>query len=123
MANDEEISEPDELEYEGQIPGKAVVEREALAIWRKAWAEDAELRQRVRPENPQGEAPPLPIAFDVTQGVDPVSVTLIVMAATAGVSVGKTVAMDIWKEILLPKLERKWGENSLRPVARRRRKS
>ena len=123
MANDEGLSEPDELEYEGQIPAKAVVEQEALAIWRTAWADDAQLRQRVRPENPQGEAPPLPVAFDLRQGVDPISVTLIVMAATAGISVGKTVAMDIWKKILLPKLERKWGEKSVRPVAPRRRKS
>ena len=47
--------------------------------------------------------------FTFTQGADPASVTLLVLAGTAGISIGKTVLLDIWMKILLPRLERTFG--------------
>jgi hypothetical protein len=122
MNDAEAAGSADELEYEGQIPSEEQVQREAEAIWREAWRKDPELRARIRPERPDGDAPPLPLDFQVTQGADPLTITLIVMAAPAVISVGKAVALDIWRKIFLPKLERRWGEGSVREVPRRRRR-
>jgi hypothetical protein len=113
---------PDEIEYEGAIPAQEKVRAQAEVIWKQAWASDPALRATVRAEQPNGEAPPLPVSLDVTQGADPLSVTLIVMLMPTLASIGKTVVLDIWHKILLPKLERTWGEGSLREVGRHRRR-
>jgi hypothetical protein len=76
--------------------------------WSEAWKTDLKLRSQFRPDDPIGEVPPLPVKLDWTQGADPLTVTLIVIAAHAGVSVTKTVVLDTWRKILLPKLKRRW---------------
>jgi hypothetical protein len=122
MSDAEGTDSSDELEYEGQIPSEEEVQSDAEAIWRKAWSKDPELRARVRPERPDGDAPPLPLDFQTTQGADPLTITLIVMAAPAVISVTKAVALDLWRKIFLPELERKWGDGSVREVPRHRRR-
>lgn len=124
MSADNEDDDIDELEYEGNLPALEIIEADVGSAWAEAWRTDANLRELFGVlSGGQDPPPPPPFSFDRSQTADPLTVTLIVIVAHAAAGVSKRVVLDIWRKILLPKLERSsWGDGAAREVPRRRRR-
>lgn len=94
------------LEYEGDsVPDPEELSLAVDEIWLAAKKEGSLRVGSVPIELPDR----VPFRVEATQGADAASVSLLVMAGTAGIGLGKTVLLDIWKEIVLPKLKRRFG--------------
>lgn len=110
------MSEPDELSYKCRIADLEELRGAVEAAWHDAWREDPALRAAVNRERGPLDPPPVPFEFDMDQGVTPLEVTLIVMVAHAAVSVSKTMILDTWRRVLLPRLEHRYGQGTLREI-------
>jgi hypothetical protein len=96
------------LEYEGSLPDLETAMSAINDIWSEALKTDPKTWSRIGMS--PADVPLLPpFRLKITQGADPASVTLLVMSASAGIGISKTVILDVWKQVLLPKLKRRFG--------------
>lgn len=94
------------LEYEGDsVPDPEELRQAVDDIWLAAKKEGSLRIGSIPIELPDHA----PFRFEVTQGADAASVSLLIMAGTAGIGLGKAVLLDIWREIVLPRLKRRFG--------------
>jgi hypothetical protein len=109
----------DELEYEM----RARVDEDQLRakvqeIWREEVLADRALRAQLQLKQlgPAPGDPTSPFGIQLTAGVEPASATLLVTLGITGVRVGSKVLLDIWSRIILPRLLKKYGSDSLKDV-------
>jgi hypothetical protein len=108
------------LEYSIRANVSEAQLREAVdQLWHDVIRKDPEVRSQLA--LPADAAVPqslqrTPFEIETTPGADPVSVVLLVKAGTAGIVLGSKVLHDIWSKILLPRLLKKYGSESLQPL-------
>ena len=102
------VDAPDRIVYLGNFPDLHAIRAAVEEIWSQAVEMDSEQWSGLgirKPDLPRTA----PFHLDMSQGADVTSVTLLVLALGTGISISKTVVLDVWKQIVLPKLKRRFG--------------
>lgn len=106
------------LEYGGSFPDLDTIRKAVDLVWSEALIVDPKVWSGLG-MSPTDLPEVAPFQLKMTQGADPASITLLVIAGSAGMSISKKVLLDVWTAILLPKLKRRFGV-AFRERARKR---
>ena len=96
------------LEYEGNLPDLDTIKKVVDQVWSETLIADPKVWFGLG-MSPKDLPELAPFQLKVTQGADPASVTLLVIAGSAGISLTKKMLLDVWTAIFLPKLKRRFG--------------
>lgn len=110
-----------------RVPSK-ISRSDVQAVMRRQWhsalRHDVPLRRALRlnpGEKPSAQLRALP--YDVRRKVGSVGLAAVILisASSAGIHLSSTILTDVWKRLMLPPLERRFGKAKLRDDSARKR--
>lgn len=109
----------DEIEYTSDVISAAQLESEFETAFKQSQGWDL-IRKRL----PEGEVlvdtSKLPLVVKPRrEGLDPATATIVVAAIGMASPVVQKIALDLWNEVWLPKIQAERGQNVVKPVKRK----